>query len=107
MPRLRELDGGGDASEASSHDCDGHAVVPCRQDSLQLRVMAAHVLRDRLANPLLGLLVGQTVSAQQLFLSAQGQAGDRPAHGEALEQHLRAPVPEVIRGRGRDADGLP
>ena len=95
-----QLHGGGDASEAASDDCDGYPVSHGSWRVLrlvELGMMAAHVLGDRLADPLLGLLVGEPVAAQQLLLPLQRQAGDRPAHGEALEQHLGAPCPEVLR----------
>ena len=64
------------------------------------------MLLDGLADPLLGLLVGHPVARQQLLLPAQGQAGDRPADGKALEQELRPPAPHVLHVGGRSSGRL-
>src|SRR5262245_29596980 len=64
----------------------------------ELGLVAPHVLVDRVPHPLLGRLVRETVSAEQLLLPRERKARDGPAHREALEQHLGAPAPQVIDG---------
>src|SRR5680860_554979 len=68
----------------------------------QLGDEALDVLGDRAAHPVLGYGVGHAVAAEQHLLVVERQAGDLPAHREALEEQLRATAPGVVlAGRRR------
>src|SRR5439155_20631227 len=58
-------------------------------------VLAA-VLAQHLADPRALWRAGGAIAGQQLALALDRRAGDRPAHGEALEQQLNRPLPRVL-----------
>src|SRR4051794_13645005 len=55
---------------------------------------------DRLADPALLVGIGHPVAPDQHLLVVQRQAGDLPAHGQVLEEHLVPAGPNVLRGGG-------
>src|SRR5680860_1154932 len=67
----------------------------------QLGDEALDVLGDRAAHPVLGYGVGHAVAAEQHLLVVERQAGDLPAHREALEEQLRAAAPGVVLAGSR------
>ena len=65
-----------------------------------LRMALAEVLGERLAHSATLLGRGHPVAPEQLLLALQREPGHLPAHGQPLEQQLRAPLPAVL-GAGR------
>src|SRR5262245_35899536 len=72
----------------------------------QLRDIPLQVPCDRFANPLLSCRISHAVAAEQQLLVAQRQPSDLPAHDEALEEQLRAPVPGIVLGGCGGRGGL-
>src|ERR1700741_674468 len=63
-----------------------------------VRMVRAEVLVEGVADATALLEAGHSVAPEQLLLRVDRQAGDLPAHCEALEQQLAAALPAVLRG---------
>src|SRR5919199_5364347 len=81
----------------------GNASAPCRSGCLELGEVLGDVTAQDVAYPPSLLRGGHAVAGQQIPLALDGQPGDHPPDGQALEQEFGGALPGIFARERRPA----